>query len=233
MNFDVITVISWALPVILAVTLHEAAHGWVAWKLGDDTAYEAGRVTFNPLSHIDPVGTILIPGILVLANTGFVFGWAKPVPVIFGRLGSPRRDMILVAAAGPGMNLFLALLSALILALLSFPDPNSINKILQISIFINVLLAIFNMLPLPPLDGGRVVVGLLPASLARPFASIERYALFILIGLIFILPRAGEALGFRINPFGWLVGVPIVYVIGAIEDVMGVSGVIEGVLGLR
>ena len=233
MDIDFAKILIWALPIILAVTLHEAAHGWVAWKLGDDTAYRLGRVTFNPLKHIDLVGTILIPGLLVLAQTGFVFGWAKPVPVHFGRLGSPRRDMILVAAAGPGMNLFLALLSALILALLSFSDPSPMTKILQISIFINVLLALFNMLPLPPLDGGRVVVGLLPASLARPFASLERYALFILVGLIFILPRAGEAFGFQINPFGWLLSGPIVYVIGAIEDVTGVSGVIRGALGLQ
>jgi Zn-dependent protease len=223
----IIGVISvWALPVILAVTLHEAAHGWVAWKLGDDTAYRLGRVTFNPLKHIDPVGTILIPGLLVLAQTGFVFGWAKPVPVQFGRLDSPRRDMILVAAAGPGMNLALALVSAVLIhTIFAFPETAAdwVRSNLINSVIVNVLLAIFNMLPLPPLDGGRVVVGLLPASLARPFARIERYALFILVGLIFILPRVGDALGFRVNLFDWLVGGPMRFVIGLILSVVGLQ----------
>jgi Zn-dependent protease len=221
-DLNITTVIVWAVPIILAVTLHEAAHGWVAWKLGDDTAYRLGRVTFNPLKHIDPVGTILIPGLLVLAQTGFVFGWAKPVPVQFGRLGRPRRDMILVAAAGPGMNVILAIGSAAVLSFLPLSDTNPINNSLQISIVINVLLAVFNMIPLPPLDGGRVVTGLLPASLARPFASIERYALFILVALIFILPQAGQALGFRFNPFQWLVGGPVNYIVGIIYSVMGI-----------
>ncbi len=218
----VVVALVWAVPILLAVTLHEAAHGWVAWKLGDDTAYRLGRVTFNPLRHIDPVGTIIIPGLLVLANTGFIFGWAKPVPVNFGRLGFPRRDMILVAAAGPAMNLLLALASAVVLSLLPFSDTNPVNNSLEISIFINILLAVFNMLPIPPLDGGRVVTGLLPAALARPFASIERYALFILIALVFILPQAGAALGFRFNPFLWLVGGPVNYIVGMIYSVMGV-----------
>jgi len=217
-----VTIIAWAVPILLAVTLHEAAHGWVAWKLGDPTAYDAGRVTFNPLSHIDPVGTIIIPGLLVFSGTGFLFGWAKPVPVHFGRLGSPRRDMILVAAAGPGINLILAFVSGLILSFLPISDTNPVNLALFISIQINILLAIFNMLPLPPLDGGRVVTGLLPAALARPFAQVERYGLFILVGLIFILPRAGAALGFRVNPFDWLIGGPADYLTGIIYSVMGI-----------
>jgi Zn-dependent protease len=210
------------IPIVLAVTLHEAAHGWVAWKLGDDTAYKLGRVTFNPLRHIDLMGTILIPGLLVFANTGFVFGWAKPVPVSFGRLGSPRRDMILVAAAGPGINLILAVLAGAALSLSPFSDASIVNRSLDFAIFINVLLAIFNMLPLPPLDGGRVLVGLLPAWLARPFSEIERYGFFILIGLIFILPRAADALGLRVNPFVWLIGGPAEYVTGIIYSVMGI-----------
>ncbi|MCZ6838828.1 MAG: site-2 protease family protein [Alphaproteobacteria bacterium] len=233
MDIDFATVIDIAsifvVPILLAVTLHEAAHGWVAWKLGDDTAYKLGRVTFNPLRHIDPVGTILIPALLVYASTRpgstglFVFGWAKPVPVHFGRLGSPRRDMILVAAAGPGTNLILAILSGAALALSPFPDSSTINQSLEFALLINVLLAIFNMLPLPPLDGGRVVVGLLPAALARPFGELERYGFFILVGLIFILPRVSGALGFRVNPFVWLIGGPTDYVIGIITSMMGVS----------
>ena len=232
---DFIGIISiWALPVILAVTLHEAAHGWVAWKLGDDTAYRLGRVTFNPLRHIDLVGTIVVPILMLLAKTGFVFGWARPVPVRFGRLGAPRRDMILVAAAGPGINLVLALVSAALIHLTT-ALPESVAELvssnLNNSIVANVLLAVFNMLPLPPLDGGRVAVGLLPATLARSLANLERYGLFILVGLIFILPRVGDALGFSINPFFWLVGVPMIYVIGVIEDVTGVSGVLQTVFG--
>ena len=232
---DFIGIISiWALPVILAVTLHEAAHGWVAWKLGDDTAYRLGRVTFNPLRHIDLVGTIVVPIVMLLAKTGFVFGWARPVPVRFGRLGAPRRDMILVAAAGPGINLVLALVSAAMIHLTT-ALPESVAELvssnLNNSIVVNVLLAVFNMLPLPPLDGGRVAVGLLPATLARSLANLERYGLFILVGLIFILPRVGDALGFSINPFFWLVGVPMIYVIGVIEDVTGVSGVLQTVFG--
>ncbi len=222
MNFDPITVVAWAVPILLAVTLHEAAHGWAAWKLGDDTAYRLGRVTFNPLSHVDLIGTIIIPGLLVLGGTGFIFGWAKPVPVNFGRLGSPRRDMILVAAAGPGINLILAITSAVLLSLLSVPGMHPASVALQVSVFINVLLAIFNMLPLPPLDGGRVMTGLLPASLARPFARLERYGLFILVGLIFILPWISGALGFRVNPFEWLIGGPAQYVIGLIYGLVGV-----------
>lgn len=218
--FDIAAIV--VIPIVLAVTLHEAAHGWAAWKLGDDTAYKLGRVTFNPLRHIDLMGTILIPGLLVFANTGFVFGWAKPVPVSFGRLGSPRRDMILVAAAGPGINLILAVLAGAALSLSPFSDSSIVNRSLDFAIFINVLLAIFNMLPLPPLDGGRVLTGLLPAWLARPFSEIERYGFFILIGLIFILPRAADALGLRVNPFVWLIGGPAEYVTGIIYSVMGI-----------
>ena len=221
MEFDIVKIIAWAVPIILAVTLHEAAHGWAAWKLGDDTAYKLGRVTFNPIRHIDLMGTIIIPGLLVLANTGFIFGWAKPVPVHFSRLGSPRRDMILVAAAGPGMNVMLAVLSGLALAILPQEGVNPVRLALFISIEINILLAIFNMLPLPPLDGGRVLTGLLPAALARPFAEIERYGLFILIGLIFILPRVADALGFQVNPFVWLIGGPKDYVANIIYSVVG------------
>ena len=168
-----------AIPMVVAITLHEAAHGYVAWKLGDDTAYRLGRVSFNPLRHVDPFGTIILP-LMLYFSSGFLFGWAKPVPVNFGRLHHPRRDMVLVAAAGPATNLAIALVSALLIHVTSlFPDFArewaTIN--LQISVQFNVMLAVFNMFPLPPLDGGRVAVGLLPLPLARPLASLERWGL--------------------------------------------------------
>lgn len=193
----------WVLPVLIAITMHEAAHGWAAWKLGDDTAKQLGRVTFNSLVHIDRFGTIILPALLMTFG-GILFGWAKPVPVNFGRLGHPRRDMILVAAAGPGINIGLAILSAIGLHFIQFLGPEVgewIARNLIISFNLNLLLAVFNMLLLPPLDGGRVAVGLLPYRLALPLAKLERYGLFILIGLIFILLWAGQTLGLDLNIF--------------------------------
>jgi Zn-dependent protease len=158
----------WALPVLLAIVLHEVSHGWVAFRLGDDTAYWMGRLTLNPIKHIDPVGTILIPLVLLVLNTGFVFGYAKPVPINYRKLRNPKRDMVLVAAAGPVTNLLLACASALLLWLVTLlPDSmiavvKPLALMCQASIIINMVLCIFNLLPLPPLDGGRVAVGLLP-----------------------------------------------------------------------
>ncbi len=171
----------WILPVLIAITLHEAAHGFVAWRLGDNTAKDLGRVTFSPIRHIDPIGTVIIPGILLLSSAQFLFGWAKPVPVNFNNLRNPRRDMVWVAAAGPAINLLLALASAVLLHVTPMFSPDTgkwFADNLANSILINLVLAVFNMLPLPPLDGGRVAVGLLPAPLAIQLARLERVGLF-------------------------------------------------------
>lgn len=185
---------TWILPLVIAITFHEAAHGYVAHKLGDDTAWLARRVTFNPLRHIDPFGTILMPALLLLTRAPFLFGYAKPVPVNFDALNNPRRDMVLVAAAGPATNIALAVLASLLYHLVAFmPDPAAtwLAQNLGNAMSINVMLAVFNMLPLPPLDGGRIAVGLLPDVLALPLAQLERYGMLILITLLIGLPMLG------------------------------------------
>ncbi|HNB29289.1 MAG TPA: site-2 protease family protein [Alphaproteobacteria bacterium] len=197
-----------AIPIVIAITFHEAAHGFVAWRCGDDTAYRLGRVTFNPLKHIDPIGTIVLPLFLYL-STGFMFGYAKPVPVNFRRLRNPRRDMVLVAAAGPATNILLAFASAILLRI--FPEPTSmttavIGEILQRSIILNIILAVFNMIPLPPLDGGRVAVGLLPYPLSLHLARLERYGMPVLIGLLIVLPWIGSQMGVDLHIVQWIIG---------------------------
>jgi Zn-dependent protease len=198
------------LPIIFAVTFHEAAHGFVAYRLGDDTAARAGRLTLNPLAHVDPFGTVLLPALLLLTRTGFLFGYAKPVPVNFGRLRHPRRDSVLVALAGPGTNVLLAIISALLFYLVDYVPRGVSNWLalnLRNSLNVNIVLCVFNMLPFPPLDGGRVAVGILPRFLARPLAQVEPYGMLILM-LLFIVAYTGadRALGFDL--FGWLIGVP-------------------------
>ncbi|MGQ9371812.1 site-2 protease family protein [Azospirillum sp. A39] len=212
-----------AIPAILAITMHEAAHGFVAWHYGDDTAKRLGRVTLNPLRHVDPFGTVLLPALMYF-TTGFVFGWAKPVPVNFGRLRNPRADMVWVALAGPGTNIALAILSSF---LSGFVDPDAglfqlwLKFMLQVSVLVNVILAVFNMIPMPPLDGGRVAVGLLPDALAFPLARMERYGILVLLGLLFILPMIGNELGMDLNVFAWIVWPPVEWLIGLIEGLTG------------
>ena len=218
------TASTWVLPALLAITLHEASHGFVAHLRGDNTAWQLGRVSFNPLKHVDPFGTILLPGLLLFLHAPFLFGYAKPVPVNFRALKNPRRDMVLVAAAGPGINIALAIAAALLAHLVGFlPDGARQWTVLNLenAIVINVVLAVFNMIPLPPLDGGRVAVGLLPDVLARPLARLEGYGMMILIGLIFILPLIGAQLGQNLNVIGWLLGGPVDSIIDAILRLTG------------
>ena len=176
----------WVVPVVLGITVHEVAHGWIARKLGDNTAFMLGRLTLNPFKHIDPVGTILIPGMLLLLQAGFLFGYAKPVPINWKNLRHPKRDMALVAAAGPGANLFMALAWALLIRLgLSLGESGIALLYMGVAgITINIILMVLNLLPLPPLDGGRVMTGLLPGPWAYKFSRIEPYGFFILIGLL-------------------------------------------------
>ncbi len=212
LNTIAYTVSVWTLPILLAVTLHEAAHGWVAMKLGDPTAKVLGRVTFNPFKHIDPMGTIIIPAMLLLLSGGrMMFGFAKPVPVDFRRLKKPRRDMILVAAAGPGMNLLLAVLAAASFHFAILLDGDMRDWVAQNlgnALWINILLAVFNMLPIPPLDGGRVAVGILPWSMARHLVRLEKTGIFIVLAAIFLLPWIGGKMGLDLNVFRWLVVTP-------------------------
>jgi len=202
----------WSIPVLIAVTFHEAAHGWVASRLGDDTAKMLGRVTFNPIKHIDLFGTIILPVMLLFVSGGrMMFGFAKPVPVNFNRLNHPRRDMVLVAIAGPAANLLLAFMVAALfhaVPLLSGDVAAWVLHNLRNALWINLLLCVFNMLPIPPLDGGRVLIGLLPASMARPLARLEPAGFIIILGAVFMLPFVGDKLGIELNVFWWVVGAP-------------------------
>lgn len=209
------------MPLLLAITLHEAGHGYAASMLGDQTARAHGRLTLNPTAHIDPFGTVVMPGLLMLLNAGFLFGYAKPVPVDARNLRRPRRDMVLVALAGPGMNVALALVAALALPLaLVLPEAVAPWTLANLDnlIKISLLLAVFNMLPLPPLDGGRVMVGLLPYAQARALARVEPFGIFIVLGLFILLPLATQG---RIDLFGTLILQPTLFLYNALLGIYG------------
>lgn len=199
------TLTTWIIPLLLAMIVHEVAHGFVALKLGDRTALNAGRLTLNPLPHIDPIGSLLIPLLMLVTHAGFLFGWAKPVPVNFNRLNHPKRDMGLVAAAGPFSNLLLAILFVIVGrfciellpegALLSWLMENIRNGIM-----LSLIIGIFNLLPILPLDGGRILVSILPEKYAIRYQSTEKYGFFILIGVILLSQVSG------INVIGWFIG---------------------------
>jgi len=221
---DIYTLSVWVLPLVIAITFHEAAHGFVAHRLGDDTAYNLGRVSFNPLRHIDPFGTLIMPAILLMAHSPFLFGYAKPVPVNFRGLRNPRTDMVLVALAGPATNIALALVAAAAFHGIGlFPDNAAqwLADNLKNALVINVILAIFNMMPIPPLDGGRVAVGLLPRPLALPLARLEPFGMLILIGVLILLPLLGSQFGLNLDVISAILRTTTGYVIRAILFVTG------------
>ena len=195
MGLSLETIVLWVVPVVFAITLHEAAHGYVARHFGDHTAEALGRITLNPLRHIDPIGTVVVPAMLyVTAGPQFVFGWAKPVPVNFGNLQHPKRDMLWVAAAGPFANFAMAFVWTLVLKLAVLDGTitsEGLVRMAQIGISVNLVLMALNLLPIPPLDGGRIAVSLLPAQAARVWARLEPFGFIIIVALMFT-PLLGD-----------------------------------------
>ena len=214
----------WALPLLLAVGCHEAAHGWAAWKLGDDTARRLGRVTLNPVRHIDAFGTLLLPGLLLLSGMPFLVGYAKPVPVDFSRLRPIRLGMALVAAAGPAANIALCVLSLVVLQAVGWtPDMPGRDWLIETarkSVILNAVLAVFNMLPVPPLDGGRILTALLPGRIGNWLRPFERAGIALILLVLFVLPWLLSRAGIGFNPLDWLLWRPVEWIIEGLITVV-------------
>ncbi|MEY4878999.1 MAG: hypothetical protein RJB62_468 [Pseudomonadota bacterium] len=224
MNMDVLLYIAlMAIPIIIAITFHEAAHGFVARALGDDTAEHEGRVTLNPLKHIDPWGTLLLPAVLLL-TLGVAFGYAKPVPVDARRLHHPKRDMAFVAAAGPLMNIALAIVFAVLLvATQGMADTYPLwGRAMELSIVINFILALLNLIPLPPLDGSKVLAALLPPFLAAPYQRLEAYGFLLVVMVLIVVPIVSARMGWAFDPAEYLVTGPAYYLSYGLMEFLGV-----------